>query len=73
MSLPKCSICLDDIPKAHAYVLECYHVFHRRCVQKLIKHTQKNIQCPLCREIVMILEDPLDLQALAFQEKFDRQ
>lgn len=49
----ECMICLDEISEYDSeiqkfpVILECGHIFHRRCIQqwKSINHT-----CPLCRQ-----------------------
>ena len=43
----KCIICTDKIQKSNCVALECAHVYHTNCVQKLIK--KRTRKCPICR------------------------
>lgn len=51
-----CSVCCDKV-KSTEYIreLNCKHTFHKKCIDKWIKHCIKNeedINCPLCRTFV---------------------
>lgn len=44
----ECSICLDPLDKNVVKLDNCNHMFHKKCIQKLI-NTNSNAKCPLCR------------------------
>lgn len=45
-----CPICLDDQPE---FKLECNHMFHKSCIEKVYKYavqdTKSTPSCPICR------------------------
>lgn len=44
----ECSICLEPLDKNVVKLDNCNHMFHKKCIKKLIK-TNSNAKCPLCR------------------------
>ena len=53
-----CPICLDFTDENDVHINPCNHVIHKKCLEELIKKSNKN-QCPLCkRNILGIKEDP---------------
>lgn len=49
-----CIICMDKIElKSNAYLSNCGHCFHKKCMINYFHHIQmvsnKNLSCPLCR------------------------
>jgi hypothetical protein len=44
----ECSICLDKICEKDIIILECFHHFHKDCIEECISDT-----CPLCRNVYM--------------------
>ena len=48
----KCSICLDRLLSVNidAYVTPCGHVFHKRCIENSLRHSQ---ECPNCRTAII--------------------
>ena len=47
---PICSICLDNIILSNIsdnIILDCQHIFHKKCVNKWLKISKT---CPLCRK-----------------------
>uniref|UniRef100_A0A0G4FT40 RING-type domain-containing protein n=1 Tax=Chromera velia CCMP2878 TaxID=1169474 RepID=A0A0G4FT40_9ALVE len=47
---PFCSICLENITEEHAYVNECFHVFHFDCIRGWASHENPaRVVCPNCK------------------------
>ena len=45
-----CSICQEDIKqKEHKVNLDCEHIFHKKCLSKLLKNNIMNFSCPNCK------------------------
>lgn len=44
----ECSICLDALDASTTYELECGHLFHAACLDKIRESITRNV-CPLCR------------------------
>ena len=44
-----CCICLETITKNKS-LLECNHIFHKKCLEKWKKKTENEFNCPLCRQ-----------------------
>ena len=44
----ECSICLDPLDKNVVKLNNCDHMFHKKCIKKLI-NANKYAKCPLCR------------------------
>tara|TARA_Y100000590_G_scaffold467893_1_gene648454 strand:+ start:1729 stop:2208 length:480 start_codon:yes stop_codon:yes gene_type:complete len=44
----ECSICLDPLDKNAVKLDNCNHMFHKKCIKKLISGNQY-AKCPLCR------------------------
>lgn len=49
-----CAICVGKMDKKkEAYLTDCGHCFHKKCLTEYIEHqnktTNKNIKCPICR------------------------
>jgi|UniRef100_A0A6C0IR64 hypothetical protein len=49
-----CIICMDKIElKSNAYLSDCGHCFHKKCITNYYHHVQmisnKNLTCPICR------------------------
>jgi hypothetical protein len=48
-----CSICLEDIcPSDAIEILNCEHVFHKKCLKKWKKMKPGVSNCPLCRDTI---------------------
>jgi hypothetical protein len=45
----ECSICLENITSNTEIILECNHIFHKKCISKLLK-----FNCPICRKSINI-------------------
>ena len=43
----ECAICLDSL--SLPVITHCAHVFCRRCIESVIRTTEWNPRCPLCR------------------------
>lgn len=52
----ECSICLDKIGTTNKCVTKCGHMF---CLECMVIHCKKNNTCPLCREKVHNVQQPL--------------
>ena len=52
-SLGECPICFEPMQLATTCLLECHHLFHRRCLMKWYKR-QRN--CPMCRRNIPLRE-----------------
>ena len=52
----ECSICLDPIiHKTYAFLTECGHSFHRKCMYQLCIYSKNNgLKCPICRSGLLI-------------------
>ena len=51
-----CCICLDPLDKKITMV-NCKHIFHKKCINKWINESYKNnnkLKCPLCNNILTI-------------------
>lgn len=44
----ECSICLDPLDKKVVKLDNCNHMFHKKCIKKLV-NSDKYAKCPLCR------------------------
>ena len=42
-----CSICYEEIGENESCLLECSHVFHRKCIDNMFKFNMNS--CPMCR------------------------
>ena len=54
-----CTICMDPLQKNNEQLVEikCYHIFHRKCLRKLIDNCDTyDIKCPNCRYVLTELE-----------------
>lgn len=54
-----CAICLDPISAGRQSALECSHVFHKDCIERLCRQDRRSgglISCPKCRHMSNILE-----------------
>lgn len=62
-----CSICIDPIEATYVkcccvsntpvIYLQCSHIYHRECLQNWVEeqiHSQNNISCPMCRDVITI-------------------
>lgn len=51
-----CPICLEDLPGYEARSLSCYHIFHTKCLWKLLDTAEVDfgIKCPVCSETTFI-------------------
>ncbi len=49
--LDHCSICHENYNSELVRVLDCGHIFHKKCIKKWIKN---NPSCPNCREDVLV-------------------
>jgi len=43
----ECIICLEDYDILPLRVLNCFHVFHKKCIDKWLMTSQK-LKCPIC-------------------------
>lgn len=66
-----CSICLEECDNESMYtscipiiikrevnvvkLIKCGHIFHEKCIRKLLEINRSHINCPLCRELYIIL------------------
>ena len=48
-----CSICLENLLSRECIVLDCNHIFHKKCIYYANKDKSEN-KCSLCRSIVTI-------------------
>lgn len=48
----KCHVCLENIESSTPNI-KCGHIFHRECLIKSIKESEKSL-CPLCREDIEV-------------------
>ena len=59
----ECAVCLDSL--SVPVITHCAHVFCRRCIEDVIKSSQWNPRCPLCRGCVSVdalVEVPPELE-----------
>ena len=47
-----CTICLEEIKKKEHKVKlkKCNHIFHKKCLNKYLKETLINFNCPNCKK-----------------------
>ncbi|CAK9824338.1 hypothetical protein ANTRET_LOCUS2520 [Anthophora retusa] len=48
----ECTICISPLIYENMVELYCHHTFHKKCIEELIQHGQReHVQqlCPLCR------------------------
>jgi tetratricopeptide (TPR) repeat protein len=55
--IEKCAICLENIKRSDLHTTECYHQYHKKCIERLDK-------CPKCR-----IDLSLDVNDIMFQIK----
>ena len=62
-----CPICLDTLtdPK----LLQCHHVYCRKCLENLVKRAQQELICPNCRKVTAIPGGVKGLQSAFFINK----
>jgi E3 ubiquitin-protein ligase synoviolin len=48
-----CAVCREEM--RHAKRLQCGHAFHKQC---LLAWVQQNNSCPLCRQAIVVLQQP---------------
>ncbi|CAN0349666.1 unnamed protein product, partial [Ectocarpus fasciculatus] len=54
-----CAICQDPLSAGRLSALECSHVFHKDCIERLCRQDRRSggvILCPKCRDMSNILE-----------------
>lgn len=58
----ECPICLNSFDKGDVYLLNCTHIFHKKCLHSFEKYNEKSIHlCPLCRnayECILLKDIP---------------
>lgn len=54
-----CTICLYSIKtKNKSKSLDCNHIFHLKCINKLYKHNYRSqLKCPICRDLIQESSD----------------
>ena len=52
-----CPICYEEITTTNIAITECNHMFHTSC---LLKAVERNVDCPLCRSVLLYEEIPDD-------------
>lgn len=73
MSLPTCSICLEDFVEGEKIsVLPCKHAFHYKCIVPWLG--SKNSYCPICKDcpyrghdvvgvvIIIVIENDVEIE-----------
>ena len=50
--LEECSICLEGFADKNYVILNCNHIFHKKCVKTWINQNNQS-GCPLCRDTVI--------------------
>jgi len=59
----ECPVCLDSL--STPVITHCAHVFCRRCIEDVIKTSERNPRCPLCRGCIgldVLVEVPPDAE-----------
>ena len=49
IKMSSCPICYDQINDSSKYITSCNHIFHRECINNWISFSEKNPECPYCR------------------------
>ncbi len=62
----ECPICFDENYNKFSATLKCGH---KICSQCLVSHTLKaqeinkiNVECPLCRSVIIVIDEELEIQ-----------
>ena len=67
----ECTICFEEVNK-NKVVLNCGHVFHKKCLQPWIKQKLTNYEkpsCPSCRDIICY--NPDNVQYIVYNITYD--
>ena len=60
----ECSICLESIDSRESVETLCNHTFHKKCLSQVVQVNEENIgvyiRCPICREQIPPIVEPLN-------------
>jgi len=61
MTQEECCICLENMEsKTPLITLSCKHSMHTRCFLNHLSKKPEQVDCPLCRKNVLVIEVPRD-------------